>query len=632
MKVIGNNFNNNCSEFVPHTTLNTSANLQRPYYAQISIATNGYEEKLIAVKTSSSIIVVKFDKITFVDHKKLIFGDDRLDRSTPISFTFKDILYTGNNMPDLVIGYRSGLVAVINPKDRKILNFLNYDDKKMECIKKAAPNLIISMPGTKNDEILVLYSDSTIMRYNTKNKGLNQLFQEKLKTFEEKKKFNFGRKTIGPFTFGSVYNDNNPEFNMLFARNTDEINMNPLEFIKFECKTISDINVVQHKSFGEIFKRKEEFLVLALVTYNGYFLMYDYSRMESLFSFKSKFGGFSTFTFNNNYQLVALSGHDDCITVIDLITFGFFKCEGHKSFLSKVIFQTIPSKKTKDYDELSHEKEKILENSNFAGKIQPKDEYNYNRIIAGSLDSNVSIWEFEKDFFNTHKYSNIVNTKTLPVSINSQKYKKINILQAISWFKMKDAVGWIEIVDELLIINTFDGYISTYMIKDLPLLIVLPEEQEKQQKLLEQDKILITSNLITQEQEDTDAQNQLFSNLKVCPGNVDYIDEKDEAKSSDDKQNEDDNSKENSENNEKDQKEQKEQEDQKEKEQNEDDNSKENSENNEKEQKAQEQREQREQKEQKEKREQQEQKDEGNYPLENNQSDSEHNEASQNLN
>ena len=107
-----------------------------------------------------------------------------------------------------------------------------------------------------------------------------------------------------------------------------------------------------------------------------------------LFSFKIDYGGINSFSFSENFEFVSLACQDDSIYVINLIKLNYFRIIGHKSFITKtIIYETYPG---------------------------------VYRIIAGSMDSFISITEFQTEFVN--KYCNLY------FFIIIKKFKKINIL------------------------------------------------------------------------------------------------------------------------------------------------------------------------------------------------------------
>jgi len=506
IRIPKNQFQNRNSEFCPHTTLNTSASLSKPFYAQITICYNDQDEKLIAVKTSSSIIVVKFNNTNFVDHRKLIFKDDRLDRTLPVSFTFRKATYDKSDLPLLVIGYKTGLIAIVDSSNDNVKNILNYDEKTKECLKKQAPNLIIPVPGSNDDEILVVFNDSTMMKYNIKSKTQNIIFQEKLKKFEDKitfkKKFSYTKKTTGAFTFGSLQADTNTKLNYFFARNADDKDPNPAEFIKFNCRTISDAVLIKNPNFSTKFNKNipVDTIILALASYDGYLLIYDYGKLEPLFSFKSQFGGYNSLTISDNCDMIALSGHDDCITVIDMNTFGFIRCEGHKSFIGKTIFQTMTLPRRGSIDQDSDDNKEQI---NGYASNDNEDSSNWVRMIAGGLDGYLSVWEFEKGLLESsaRKMEKLNKDsgshKSLPFIIDSFQTDPLR-LSPLLYQKMSDAIGWVELVGGLLILCTFDGYISTFIVKDY----ALPPESECNIESEENKDIKYKDSLINQSMPD----------------------------------------------------------------------------------------------------------------------------------
>lgn len=243
------------------------------------------------------------------------------------------------------------MVASINCPEVKINNILNYDEKTKEAFKAQQVNHIASVPDTNGDEIMVLFNDSTVMKYKLSVESNHSYFIEKLKKFEAKtsfskahNKFKYKKKNRNQMVYGAVLNENLVEFNHFYAYNEDFPVQNPISYFKFNHRSITDLLIKKHKSFSKTLQKKSnptDTTIFALLSLNGYMVIYEYYKMEPLLSFKGAYGGFNSMTFSDNCEMIALSGQNDCITVLDLNTMKTIVCEGHKSFVSKAIFQTI---------------------------------------------------------------------------------------------------------------------------------------------------------------------------------------------------------------------------------------------------------------------------------------------------
>jgi len=113
-----------------------------------------------------------------------------------------------------------------------------------------------------------------------------------------------------------------------------------------------------------------ELPIFALSTLSGYFLIYSFNTWKPLLSYKMRFGGINTFTFNSNCDRIAISGQDDSVSIIDLRSMSNFKLEGHKSFVSKTVIHTLSDPAMKAGTE------------------------NFNRMITASMDGYIGFWEF----------------------------------------------------------------------------------------------------------------------------------------------------------------------------------------------------------------------------------------------
>lgn len=82
-------------------------------------------------------------------------------------------------------------------------------------------------------------------------------------------------------------------------------------------------------------------MLLAFTAYDGYLRIYDFQQLIPILLIKSDFGGLDSLTFSKDKKLIAISGQDDCITIVNLITFAAFKLEAHKSFVNNCVFLNI---------------------------------------------------------------------------------------------------------------------------------------------------------------------------------------------------------------------------------------------------------------------------------------------------
>mmetsp|Transcript_31159 Transcript_31159/g.28348 ORF Transcript_31159/g.28348 Transcript_31159/m.28348 type:complete len:167 (+) Transcript_31159:577-1077(+) len=166
---------------------------------------------------------------------------------------------------------------------------------------------------------MVLFNDSTVIKYKLSVEHNHPQFIEKLKKFEAKTSFSkahnkvtYRKKNRNQMMYGAILNDNTPEFNHFYAYNEDFPVQNPICYFKFSHRSITDLVIKKHKSFSKTLYKKDsnsyDVTIFALLSLNGYLVIYEYYKMEPLLSYKSNFGGFNSMTLSENCELVALSG------------------------------------------------------------------------------------------------------------------------------------------------------------------------------------------------------------------------------------------------------------------------------------------------------------------------------------
>lgn len=451
-QVAHNHFNDAESEFVSHITLNTSAGTQRPFYPQISAIKNFNERIILGIKTGQSIICVYFKKNDFEEYKKINLDDSRMEKQILSYFTFQKPTFTTQNPPYIIAGFRSGLIGYIDCFRQKMVSIHNFDERTNLCVKSQMVTLIAPLPGNNSNEVLVVFNDSSVIRYSMDIRSESSAFADKLAKFETKISFTQAKnrfrhalkKSKKGFTLGSLISNEAPEFNNFYLINDPSSEQNPVSYYKFNQRTITDLvikNDIRFKNTIMSQSKSKEPIIMAITSYDGYVIIFDYYKMDPLFSYKGNFGGFNSVTFSNNCEWIGLGGRDDCIYLINLLNHRKIKCEGHKSFVSKVIFHEIPRGKENEEESKSNSE--------------------YLRVISGGMDSCLGFWEFEKK-------SNLQNKeiKNFPIRL-SEKNTTNEIISASHLEKTKDAIGWVDFVEELLVQCGFDGTVTTYLIKDI---------------------------------------------------------------------------------------------------------------------------------------------------------------------
>ena len=406
----------------------------------------------MAVKTSTSITLVEFDKATYKDFVKVRINDS-IDRETITAFTFAAPTFSKTKPPMLIIGYKSGLIVVYS--EEKIINLLNVDERSHDSFYKKPVSQLLTTPNEQ--EVIAIFNDSSMVRYNIQTKAVNPVFLSKFKKFATKITFNNQaksrfKKTSKGITQGAYISDVNPEQSNFYAINHDSMSTNPISYYRFNCKTISDAAVIGHPRFQKSFLKNKEGkssdMILAFVSYDGYFVVFDYEKMEPQFSMKSFYGGYNSFTFSPGYEFLALGGHDDTITILEVETLRVVRCIGHRSFISKAIFQVIP------FNQEDASEETQLESFKKSECI---------RVIGGAMDSALSFYEIERSLFRGP--SNVPDTKEVPIFVNLSKIPDPVDVKAVVMQKLPEAVGWVEICDNLMFVCTMDGSIITYQIQ-----------------------------------------------------------------------------------------------------------------------------------------------------------------------
>ena len=428
------------------------------------------DHRLIAIKTSQSITLVLFKDTEFQEHKKLPLEHPLFEESIISYFTFKKETFNTKSPPSMVVGFKNGLVAHVGCNNKKVLGFYNHDDKNKAAYthKNQLVSFIAAVPETNGNEVLVLFADSTIMKYQLSLKSSNTPFIEKIKRFEQKtnfqehlNRFKYNQKKKNTWSYGSLLNNNSPEFRLFYAHNDSFPLENPLSYWKFNHRTITALAVQRHESFSRTLfndKNIKEATVFAFVSLDGFLVIYEYYKMTPKLSYKTSFGGINSLVFSENCELVAMGGQDDCITVLDLKTKQTLRCEGHKSFVTRVIFQTIPYRKVID----QHLVDKITKKTS----QENKEACEIIRIIGGSMDGSLSFFEFNKNVFKPDREETFEEREGI-WKLTQEKLTNSIKLKPISIHRSEYAIGWIEILENMLFKSDCSGGVSVYIIKDL---------------------------------------------------------------------------------------------------------------------------------------------------------------------
>ena len=418
--------------------MNTASQNAKPFYSQCSVTTIKENLKLFAFQTSSTISILKCENLNSWRNFSQIDLKEPTLQKVPISH-FEFLPPPSENLEsytkEIMIGYRNGLVLHVNYIENIVLNKFNQLDIE-EGEKYVSVQSILFSPKN-NIGFYVLFSNNLLMHYLMEKTGENQEFLDEKSRIVDKKKPNSKNKAKALLSSNSYEIKHNrfegmPELNFSSGRNLDKIAKNPTSFYFFDCAAISDATFHQNNHFKKL---GSEF-IFAFVGYDGFLRIFDLELRKPLFSFKSNYGGFTNLSFNKYGDLVALSGHDDNIVVLNLSNFGYLTIEGHKSFMTKVIL--------KDLDE------------------------KYIRVYASSMDGTVSITDvntFEiglKTSFDTQ----IVDKKKGPTKVFFSDYKSKRVMAKNINFACNEGVGNIIFNDPQFLTAGYDGGIAVWNIEN----------------------------------------------------------------------------------------------------------------------------------------------------------------------
>lgn len=419
---------------------------------KLSITRNEEDHtKCIAAKTTTGISVVQLQSNTYKSYNK-IHINERLDKEEVSAFSYLTSTNSKNQDPTLLIGYKTGQITVYS--QGKSLNTLNWNENPYLRYHKQPVMHLLSTPD--KDEILAVFNDSSVIKFNITSQAVNPIFTEKLKKFKNKisfykpKKANKNMNKIrSNISQGKHIDASNPEFSNFYMINHDGSKSNPRSFYKFNTSFISDAIVIEHERFRKNFLKNAEGKgnkIFAFVDYNGYFVVFDYETMKPLFSLKGYFGGYNSLSFSPDCEYVALGGHDDCITLLHINSLSVARLVGHRSFVSRAIFQAIPTE---------------LFGSKGLGETFYKNPYL--RVIGGSMDGTLSFYEVEKASLEGNM--NAFELQECPTSISLQNMSEPIEIKPLCTHKIGEAIGWIEQCGNLLVSSLMDGIIVTHQIQ-----------------------------------------------------------------------------------------------------------------------------------------------------------------------
>ena len=425
--------------------MNTASQNIKPFYSQVSIANIKDGLKLFACQTSSCITILKCENINNWKQYQQIDIKDAPSVKIPIGH-FEFLPPPSENLDsyskEMLIGYRNGLILHINYMENTIINKFNQYETD-DGDKYISVQTILFSPKP-NTGFYVLFSNNLLMQYLLEKTGENQDFiNEKNRIVDKKKPGKTKGKSPtanGSFEVKLHRFEGMSELNFTSGRNLDKNAKNPTNFYFFDCPAISE--GVFHQS--PHFKKMGSDVIFAFVGYDGYLRIFDLEQKKALYSFKSNYGGFNNLSFNKYGDLVALSGHDDNIVVLNLSNYGYVTIEGHKSFISSVILKDIDEK--------------------------------FIRLYAGSMDGSVSITDintFEIGLKNQLD-TQVVDKKKSPIKIFFSDFKSRRILAKNISFACNEGVGNVIFHDPHFLSSGYDGGIQVWSIEN--------EKKEKEEE------------------------------------------------------------------------------------------------------------------------------------------------------
>jgi WD40 repeat protein len=92
-------------------------------------------------------------------------------------------------------------------------------------------------------------------------------------------------------------------------------------------EVVSGHQLLSHLQCGQLIDKnnQENCLLLGYCGFDGFFRLIDLLNVNNVMTVKSYSGGYNSFTFSDNYELLALAGQDDCVSLIDMNTKSYMR-------------------------------------------------------------------------------------------------------------------------------------------------------------------------------------------------------------------------------------------------------------------------------------------------------------------
>ena len=417
--------------------INTNAHTQKPFYPELaSHKFSGSIFQYICIKAATDISILRMEpKTRNISILHPIFFEDfkPTDGFIPGPFSFIPMSST------LILSYENGCLITIDFLKKELINVLNQSASNLTH----KPVVQILLDPIDCNMIYLLYEDSTMIKYNI-NLEENSYFLDKFTKFHEKTSFHtktnrfiYKHKENDVLELKRSFLETMPELNYFSAYNKEIPMKNPLSYHKFNCSFISKAQIHISPFFERINAKSEKngkrLAVFAYIGFDGFLRIFDYFWWTPLISYKSHYGGFNSLSFSEKGDLIALAGHDDNITILDLLTYKTLTITGHRSFPTKVLIS--------------------------------EPENNIIRVLPSALDSYISISEFDKRVFEleTDEFrSEGVKEDRFPKRILYQETERMP-LKPLYFLKVSnEGVGDIEYFEGYLFVNGYDGIVSVW--------------------------------------------------------------------------------------------------------------------------------------------------------------------------
>lgn len=404
---------------------------------EISMMTNAFNVTLIGIKGALAIDIIQIIEGDVSIKGELVYDLKNEEGYIETAFI---ILPLRTNL-EFLIGFDNGSILHYSFEGQIILKFFN----KSSSFKDKTVIKIIMDP-TENNVFIVLFKDSTILKYSLNQEDKeSDYFLGELAKFEKKTNFNpkfnkfiYRHKENDLMERKSVITLETPELDAFIANNKCTDFVNPISYAKYNCSFISDLiikkNSNQHSLKTQISKRDGTSSILAYVGFDGYLRIFDYHWNTPLLSFKSYYGGFNSLEMSQDGNLIIIGCQSDEIIVFDLKSLRILSILGHKSFITRTISINV--------------EEFVI------------------RIFATSMDCNISISEFDVRIFQfedeNEKKIREEEINKFPKRIFLRENGKINLKPLILHKFAEDSIGFLEISSNYIATSSMDSNVTIW--------------------------------------------------------------------------------------------------------------------------------------------------------------------------